>query len=485
MAPGSTHVNIAVVGGGFAGLGAAIRLKQSGFNDFVVLEKSDDVGGTWRDNTYPGCACDVPSHLYSYSFAPNPQWTHVYSRQPEIWAYLRDCAKRFDVMGHVRFGYELVSARWDGTCWRLNTPAANFTADVLVAATGPLSEPHVPALAGLDSFAGTAFHSARWNHAHDLSGRTVAVVGTGASAAQFVPEIAPQVDRLVVFQRTPPWVLPRGDRELTADQRRRYESRPAAQRWARTAAFWSHEALGMGLRHPWLMRVAERAAHRHLRRSVPDPDLRAALTPDYRLGCKRVVLSDDYLPALARPNVSVVTEAIQAVRPRGLVTVDGREHRVDTVIFGTGFRVIDHPMAARVRGRDGRTLADVWQGSPRAYLGTTVAGFPNLFLLLGPNTGLGHNSVVYMAECQLDYLIEALSYRRRTGAATVEPTAKAQQRYVSTVDRKMRGTVWVSGCDSWYLDRTGRNSTLWPGGASAYRRRLARFNPRKHLVGTR
>jgi cation diffusion facilitator CzcD-associated flavoprotein CzcO len=479
------HLSVAIVGAGFGGLGAAIRLEREGVEDFLVFERAGDLGGTWRDNSYPGCRCDVPSHLYSFSFALNPGWTRSFSPQAEIWDYLRDCAARFGVLPRLRLGHELRAAQWDDArrVWDLDTSGGAYTADVLVSAAGALHEPAVPDLPGLGSFRGTMFHSARWDHDHDLSGRRVAVIGTGASAVQFVPEIQPKAGRLLVFQRTAPWVLPRRDRALSGFERSLYRAVPPVQRLARWSIYWSRELFALGFLHPRAMRLAQRMARRHLARSVPDPALRAALTPDYTIGCKRVLISNDYLPALTRENVTVVTAGIREVRPQGIVTDDGAEHEVDTIIFGTGFHVTDMPIAQRIFGRAGRSLAEEWNGSPRAYLGTTVAGYPNLFLLLGPNTGLGHTSVVLMIESQIEYLVRALRYRRRAGVATVEPRAEAQRDFVSTVDRRMQGTVWLAGgCRSWYLDRTGRNSTIWPGYTWAYRRRLSRFDPDGYLT---
>jgi cation diffusion facilitator CzcD-associated flavoprotein CzcO len=473
-----SHVRIAVIGAGFGGIGTAIRLRQRGVDDFLIFERAGDLGGTWRDNSYPGCACDVPSNLYSFSFAPRPTWTRSFSPQAEIWDYLRACADRYGLHPFLKLGHEVRAARWVDGRWRLDTSGGEYTADILVAAPGPLSEPAVPDLPGLATFAGTSFHSARWDHGHDLTGRRVAVVGTGASAAQFVPEIAPKVAALTVFQRTAPWVLPRGDRALTRAERRLYRTVPAAQRVARWSVYWSRELSAVAFLRPRFMAVGQRIARRHLARQVPDAGLRERLTPDFTMGCKRVLLSNDYLPALGRDNVDVVTEKIREVRPQGIVTVDGREFPVDTIIFGTGFHVTDSPLAERVFGRDGRSLADAWQGSPKAYLGVTVAGFPNLFLLLGPNTALGHTSVVFMLECQIRYLMSALAYLDGNGVVAVEPRPEAQHAFVTEVDRRMRPTVWLSGgCASWYLDRTGRNSTLWPGFTWAYRQRLRRFDP--------
>jgi cation diffusion facilitator CzcD-associated flavoprotein CzcO len=478
------HLRIAIVGGGFAGIGCAIRLKQEGIHDFVVFERADDVGGTWRDNSYPGCACDVPSLLYSYSFAPEPEWPHAFSRQPEIWDYLRRCVRRFGITPHLRLGAEVNYAAWnrEQRRWDLDTTAGSWTADVLVSAAGPLSEPAVPGLAGLEAFTGTAFHSARWRHDHDLSGRRVAVVGTGASAVQFIPEIQPLVTRLSVFQRTPPWVLPRRDRRISSVERALYRRAPTTQKAARAGIYWGRELLVVGLRHPRLQGWQQALARHHLARNVPDPGLRAALTPDYVLGCKRILLSSSYLPALTKGNVEVVTDEIARVEPDAILTRNGSRHPVDTIIFGTGFHVTDPPVADRIRGRDGRTLAETWAGSPAAYLGTTVAGFPNLFLLLGPNTGLGHNSVLFMLEAQLEHVLAVLGHLQGCGVAAVEPAAERQRAYLAEVDRKMAGTVWsAGGCRSWYQDPTGRVAALWPSYTWPFRRRLRRLEPADYV----
>lgn len=475
---GNNHVDIAIVGAGFGGLGAAIRLLQHGHDDILIFEQADDVGGTWRDNSYPGCACDVPSHLYSFSFALNPSWRESFAGQVEIWDYLRDCVTRYNLGGRLRFGHRVEAAAWDDSeqHWRLATSRGNYTARILIAASGPLSEPAMPDFDGLDGFSGTTFHSARWRHDHDLTGRRVAVIGTGASAAQFVPRIQPQVAHLSLFQRTPAWVLPRLTRRITDVERAVYRHVPGAQRLARTAIYWRRETWAMGFLHPRINRFGQRLSERHLRRQVPDPSLRAKLRPDYVMGCKRILLSNDYWAALTRDNVDVVTEKIQRVEPSGIVTTDGVQHDVDTIIFGTGFRVTDRPIGYAVRGRDGRTLAAAWTPTMRAYLGTAVHGFPNLFLLLGPNTALGHSSVVLMIEAQLTQVVKALRHLRRTGAAAIEPTAAAQQRHTERIDRAMSSTVWATGgCSSWYLDATGRNSTVWPGYVSGYQLRLARF----------
>ncbi|MBV9772842.1 MAG: NAD(P)/FAD-dependent oxidoreductase [Gemmatimonadetes bacterium] len=480
-----THVAVAIIGSGFGGLGTAIRLKQEGIDDFVVLERAGDVGGTWRDNTYPGCACDVQSHLYSFSFAPNPEWSRSFSPQPEIQAYLKRCAGRFGITPHLRPGHEVRGAEWDEAArlWRIETSRGPFTARVLVMASGALSDPLVPRIPGLESFRGTTFHSAHWDHGYDLHGKRVAVIGTGASAIQFVPAIQPEVARLHLFQRTPPWIIPRHDRALGEREHRLFRRFPAAQRAVRAGIYLAREAFVFGFRHPRAMRLAQKAALRHLRESVPDPALRAKLTPDWTMGCKRVLLSNDYFPAVARPNVELVTEGVAEIREHSIVSTDGTERPVDAIIFGTGFRVTDQPLAPVVRGRCGVTLAEAWAGSPKAYLGSTVAGFPNLFILLGPNTGLGHTSVVYMIEAQVEHLLGALHHMRRRGVAALEPRPEAQAAFVAGVDERMRGTVWTAGgCRSWYLDATGRNSTLWPDFTWRFRRRAARFDPTAYLA---
>ena len=474
------HHRIVIVGSGFSGLGMAIRLKQEGIEDFVVLERAEDLGGTWRENTYPGCACDVPSHLYSFSFAPNPGWSRTFSPQPEIWEYLRRVAREHGIDPHIRYRHEVTSARWDAEreLGRIQTSAGELTAAMLVAGAGPLSDPKLPDIAGIDSFQGTIFHSARWQHEHALDGERVAVIGTGASSIQLVPRIQPQVDRLHVFQRTPPWIVPHRDRSITRSEQLLYRVFPPAQRLVRAAVYCARELFVLPLMHPRDGSLPERVARKHLRAQISDPDLRARLEPRYRIGCKRILISDDYYPALAQPNVEVVTDSIQAITPRGIVTADGVERELDTIILGTGFHVTDMPVAEWVHGGDGRALAEVWRGSPEAYLGTAVSGFPNLFLLVGPNTGLGHNSIVFMIESQLHYLTECLRFMDLGGLDVVEVREHVQRRYNEEIQRRLQGTVWNSGgCVSWYLDEHGKNTTIWPGSTWPYRRRTRRFQP--------
>jgi cation diffusion facilitator CzcD-associated flavoprotein CzcO len=470
---------IAIIGTGFAGLGMAIRLKQEGIDDFVVLEKAGDVGGTWRENTYPGVQCDVPSHLYSFSFAPNPRWTRTFPLGDEIRDYLRHCANRYGIVPHIRFNQEVHSADWDEAAqrWRLETTDGSVVAQVLVAGTGGLHEPSIPDVPGLEGFEGPVFHSAQWDHDHDLAGERVAVVGTGASAIQFVPRIQPAVSHLHLFQRTPPWVVPHRDRPISPLEKRVYERLPAAQLATRAGIYWARESFVLGFIDTRLAKLPERVARKHIADQVSDPELRREVTPDYTIGCKRVLISNDYYPALTKPNVDLVTSGIAEVRANAVVDGDGVERAADTIIFGTGFHVTDPPAADIVRGRDGRTLADTWAGSMQAHRGTTIAGFPNLFFLVGPNTGLGHNSIVFMIESQLNYVLDALRTMDARGAASVDVRPEAQAAFNDDVQDRLRDTVWNSGgCASWYLDDTGRNTVLWPGFTWPFRRLLRHFD---------
>ncbi len=474
------HHRVAIVGSGFSGLGMAIRLKREGSEDFVVLERAQDLGGTWRDNTYPGCACDVPSNLYSFSFAPNPNWSQTFSPQPEIWAYLRRVSAEQGIDPHIRYGHEVTAARWDAEAelWRIETAAGELTADMLVAGPGPLSDPKLPEIEGIDSFEGTIFHSARWDHEHRLDGERVAVLGTGASSIQIVPRIQPLVEKLHVFQRTPPWVVPHRNRPTSGWERALFRTVPAAQKLVRGAVYSARELFVLPMMHPREGSPPERMALKQLRAQVQDPALRARLTPNYRIGCKRILISDEYYPALVQPNVELVTDSIRAITARGIVTADGVERELDTIILGTGFHVTDMPFANWIYGGDGRSLAETWSGTAQAYLGSAVTGFPNLFLLAGPNTGLGHNSIVFMIESQLHYLMQCLRYMKAGEMDVIEVREPVQRRYNAKLQRRLQGTVWNSGgCANWYLNEHGTNTTIWPGSTWPYRRRLRRFEP--------
>ncbi len=474
-----THA-VVIIGSGFSGLGMAIALRRAGATDFVVLEKAGDVGGTWRDNTYPGCACDVQSHLYSFSFAPNPHWSRTYAPQPEILAYLRDCARHHGVLPHVHFHQEVRSARFDDTddTWVITTADRSYRARVLVSGMGGLSTPAFPELDGLADFAGPQFHSQQWDHSVDLRGKRVAVIGTGASAIQFVPRIAPEVARLDLYQRTPPWIVPRDDRAIGPGRQALFRRLPVTQRLARSAIYWQLEARALGFAvDPRVLALGEQAARAHLARQVPDPELRRKLTPDYRLGCKRVLISSDYYPALGRPNVDVITEAITGVRGDAVVTADGRARAADVIILGTGFRAAAPIPAGTIFGSGGRDLADRWAGGPEAYKGTTVAGFPNLFLLVGPNCGLAHSSMVYMIESQIAYVMDALRVMRARRATRIDVRPDVEATYNRDLQARLGRAVWsAGGCRSWYLHDSGKNVALWPGFTWQFRRLLRRFD---------
>jgi cation diffusion facilitator CzcD-associated flavoprotein CzcO len=479
------EVDIAIVGSGFSGLGMAIQLRRDGVEDFVVLERGEQVGGTWWFNSYPGCGCDVPSHLYSFSFAPNPDWSRTYSKQPEIEAYLRRLADENVPRDRLHLGTTVTGAAWDEQArrWTVDTDRGALHARILISAAGALSDPKLPDIDGIDRFQGHMFHSAQWDHSYDVAGRRVAAIGTGASAIQFVPAIAPEVEQLYVYQRTAPWVMPHSDRPIKPLEKRLYKRFPVLQRLVRAGIYSSRELLVLGfVKQPRIMRLIQRIAEKHIAVQVSDPGLREKVTPDYTLGCKRILPSNDWYPALARDNVELVTDPIAEIREHSVVTESGAEHEVDAIVFGTGFNVVDMPVARYVRGRGGRSMHETWGGSPRAHLGTTVPGFPNLFMLLGPNTGLGHSSMVYMIESQVAYVADALRTMRARNAEVAEVRPEVAEAYNRELDARMEHTVWTTGCSSWYLDDTGRNPTLWPDWTFRFRQRASRFDPAKHVL---
>ncbi|MGW2208039.1 flavin-containing monooxygenase [Streptomyces sp. NPDC001781] len=481
------HVRVAVIGSGFGGLGAAVRLRREGITDFVVLERAGSVGGTWRDNSYPGCACDVPSHLYSFSFAPNPDWPRTFSGQEHIRAYLERVADDFGLRPHLRFDSEVRLMTWDEDelRWRIETAAGSLTADVVVSATGPLSDPKIPEIPGLDSFPGRVFHSARWDHDFDLRGKRVAMVGTGASAIQIVPSIQPEVAKLTVFQRTPPWVMPRADRAIGTAERRLHQALPFTAR-LRRGLLWGIRELQVQAftKHPDELGLVERLAKRNMARAVKDPALRAKLTPDYRIGCKRILLSSAYYPALAQPNVDVVAGGVTEVRGSTVVAADGTGAEVDAIVFGTGFHVTDMPIAERVVGVGGVTLAEAWKGGMEALRGGSAAGFPNWLSVIGPNTGLGNSSMILMIESQLNYLADYMRQLDTLGGRTaLDARPAAVARWNRRVQERMKRTVWnTGGCTSWYLDASGRNTTVWPGTTTEFRQATRRVDLTEYEV---
>jgi cation diffusion facilitator CzcD-associated flavoprotein CzcO len=472
---------IVIIGSGFSGLGMGIALRKAGFRDFVILEKASDVGGTWRDNRYPGCACDVPSPLYSFSYALNPSWSRLFAPQPEIWEYLRGCAATYGIDEHVRYGSQVEAIEWDDATrlWTVRIAGGDrYEAHAIVSGAGALHIPSYPEISGMGSFTGASFHSCAWDHSVDLTGKRVAIIGTGASAIQIVPAVAGQAARLTVFQRTAPWINPRADVPIPDRMRTALRTIPGAARGLRTAIYWMLEMQGIGFTvDPRLMGAATQLARRHLERQVHDPELRARLTPDYTIGCKRILLSSDYYPALQRPNVDLVTGKITEIVPSGVVTADGVLHEADVIVYATGFRVIDSADELHVTGRDGVKLTDAWQGGVEAYRGITVPGFPNFFLLLGPNTGLGHTSVVFMIETQVQHVMSCLRILSRERARTIEARPAPTRKYNQALQRRLKPKVWsTGGCRSWYLDEHGVNRAIWPGSTFEYwaRTRLAR-----------
>jgi cation diffusion facilitator CzcD-associated flavoprotein CzcO len=475
-----THHRVVVIGAGFGGIGASIKLAEQGI-EHVILEQLDDVGGTWLSNQYPGCRCDVPSHLYSFSFALNPDWSDSYSLQPEIWRYLRRVAEQHRVMERVRFGCKVDNARWDDEekTWRLETSAGPMSADVLLAANGFLSEPSIPHFEGIETFAGQVMHSAQWDPSYDVTGKHVGVIGTGASAVQIVPEVNKQAASLSVFQRTAAWILPHRGRPIPGWERAVYRRLPVAQRAVRSFHYWSAELLAVpALMKPAGGRLLKKVAIKHLETQVPDPELRAKLTPVFKPGCKRLTPSNDYLPAFASPTTELVTSGIERMVPAGVVTRDGVTHELDVIILATGFRVTDNTFPELVIGRDGRTLRETWDDDGQgAYNGTTFAGFPNFFMLAGPNTGIGHTSLVYMIEAQFPYVLQALQLMKERGIASLDVRPDVQASYNELLQRKLSPTVWnTGGCKSWYLDQHGHNSTIWPDYTFKFAKRLQRFD---------
>lgn len=456
---------VAIVGAGVSGLCMAIALKKAGIDSFTIFEKSDGVGGTWRDNTYPGAGCDVPSHLYSFSFAPKYDWSRIYSPQPEILAYFEDCARRFGLLPHCRFRTELESATFDEQAglWHLRTTEGEqVAAEVLVSGVGQLNRPYYPNLPGLEGFRGKTFHSARWDHGYDLAGKRVAVIGNGASALQFIPHVAEAAAHLSVFQRSNNYIIPRGDRPYTDREKRWFRRSTAFRLLHRGLIYLLLEKNFFAFRPgTWMAKIMEHAARKHLEAQVPDPALRAKLTPDYPIGCKRILIGDDYYPALQRENVEVVTDAIDHVTGDAIVTSDGREHPVDAIIYGTGFVTTSFLAPMKVTGKGGLALADAWKEGAEAYLGVAVAGFPNFFLLYGPNTNLGHNSIIFMIECQVRYVMGCIEALRRRNLRWLDVKPSAMADFNRELRRELDKSVWATGCTSWYKTEGGKITNNW------------------------
>ncbi len=480
-------MKLAIIGSGFAGIGMAIQLKKAGYDDFVVLEKNGDLGGTWRDNVYPGCACDVPSHMYSFSYELNPGWSRMFAPRAEIWDYLRRCVDKHDLEPHIRYDSAVDALEWDDEArhWKVTIGDGTvLTPKAVVSGIGALHVPSTPAIPGAERFGGAAFHSAQWDTSLDLRGKRVAVIGTGASAIQFVPKIADDATRLHVFQRTAPWIQPKPDFALPRSVRRVFKYVPGAQRAFRNTLYWVLESRALGFTvDPRLMAPQAKIASAHIARQIDDPALRAKVTPDYTIGCKRILLSSDYYPALAKPHVDVVTDGIAEITETGLVTADGTAYDVDVIIYGTGFKVTDALNEQPIVGRNGLKIQEAWADGITAHHGVTIAGFPNFFMLLGPNTGLGHNSVVFMIESQVQHVISCLRLLSEEQADVIEVRPEAQRRFNDRIQRRLGKTVWSEGgCKSWYLDEKGVNRTLWPGFTFEYWARTRNARRRAYEV---
>jgi cyclohexanone monooxygenase len=480
-------MSIVIIGSGFAGLCMGIRLRKAGIEDFVILEKGSAIGGTWRDNDYPGCACDVQSHMYSYSFEPNPTWSRMFAPQKEIRAYIERVAAKYGIMPHVRLNQGVKTARYNESdkSWDVTTDGGDkYRASVLVAATGGLSNPAYPKVKGVDTFQGAKFHSAHWNHDFDFNGKRVAVIGTGASAIQFVPQIQKQVAKVHLFQRTAPWVIRKPDRPISNFERFLFDKLPFTQRMARRAIYWMAEARVLGIvKNPKFMDAAKRMALRYLEEEIKDPALRKKLTPNYAMGCKRILMSNDYYEALAMPNVEVVSDGIREVRAHSVITDDGVEREVDAIIFGTGFTAQEPVRPGMVIGKGGIDILDRWGDAMEAFKGTAIDGYPNLFFLVGPNTGLGHNSMIYMIEALTTYVVDAIQQMRAGDWKSVEVKPEALRAYNDKLQAKVEGTVWqVGGCKSWYQNAAGRNTALWPDFTFKFREEVASFDASNYAI---
>jgi len=475
--------DVVIVGSGFSGIAMGYQLERAGVGSFVILERAEGPGGTWRDNSYPGAACDVPSYLYSFSFEPNPAWSRFFAPQPEIRSYLLHCLEKFGLASKVHYRSEVIAARFDRgiSRWRVATRTGQqYLARVLVLGNGPLSNPAEPQIPGLGDFTGESFHSARWNHDWLAEGRRVAVIGTGASAIQIVPQLAPAAARLYVLQRTPPWILPREDAAVGSRQRTLLSRHPWLHWLYRASIYWRYELRAFGFTlHRSLLAPGRWRALAHLRRQVSDPDLRRRLTPEYEFGCKRVLLSDDYYPALQRENVDLVTSPIERVTPHGILCRDGIERRVDTLVLATGFAATEYLSTIDVRNDEGLRLDEQREGLPETYLGIAVSGFPNLFLLMGPNTGLGHNSMIFMIEAQARYARQAIERLLTDQGAVMEVRPEVQAAFDIGLRARLDRSVWNSGCHSWYL-KGERNPVIWPGHTFEYWWKTRRLDPRDY-----
>lgn len=475
-----------ILGAGFAGMCMAIKLKEAGFHNFVILERDKDLGGTWLANSYPGAACDVQSHLYSYSFEPKPDWSRMFGPQQEIWQYMVHCARKYGLYPHFHFETAVNGANFNeqNGKWTITTNKGDFTAGIFISCSGGLSQPAMPDIKGLEDFKGKLFHSARWDHSYDLKDKTVAVIGTGASAIQIVPTIAPTVKRLFLYQRTPAWILPKPDRAMKGFEKKMFATMPFMQKLLRGMLYWRNELFAIGfVSKPGIMKLAQKMAIRHINTVIKDEALRKKVTPSYKVGCKRILLSNEYYQALTRGNVEVITNGIKEVTANGIVTASGDEKKMDAIILATGFHAADGVVPFAIKGTNGHDLNEAWKNGAEAYLGTSVSGFPNLFLIVGPNTGLGHSSMILMIEAQVHYAMEAIRQMKLNKWKAVDVKPEVQKSYNEDIQEQLSHTIWqTGGCVSWYQDKNGKNVTLWPGHTFTFMKRTKTFEPDKYIL---
>ena len=481
----NTRFDQLIIGAGFAGICVGIQLKKAGFNNFIILERNSHLGGTWYDNSYPGAACDVESHLYSFSFEQNADWSRQFSPQQEILQYLDRCAEKYGINEHIQLYTSVAKAVFDEATglWSVTDGTGKvYSAQSVISCAGGLSTPTLPDIKGIGDFKGEKFHSARWDKSYDLTNKTVGVIGTGASAIQIVPAIAPVVKELQLFQRTPPWIMPKPDKEISGFRRGMYNKLPFMRRFYRWRLYWVHEVMALGFtRRPGILKLASKIALLYLKRSVPNETLRNKLTPTYTMGCKRVLISNDYYPALQLENVKLVTEPIDTINATGIKTKDGQQHNFDAIIFATGFNAAEGVVMFDLQGRNGIKLNDAWRNGAEAYLGTSVAGFPNFFMIVGPNIGLGHSSMILMIEAQVHYVVEAMKLMKSEQLKYVDVKKEVETTYNEDIQDRLSRTVWQSGgCVSWYQTKTGKNVTLWPGFTFTFMKRTKKFEPAKY-----
>jgi cation diffusion facilitator CzcD-associated flavoprotein CzcO len=478
---------VLIIGSGFSGLCMAIKLKKAGIHNFKIIEKEKEIGGTWYVNTYPAAACDVESHLYSFSFEPKHDWTRTYPQQQEILEYMKFCADKYKIREHIQFNTTVTSAVFDEkeNVWEITTDKnEKIKAKYFITGVGPLSDPLYPKIKGLEEFEGVTFHSARWNHEYDLAGKKVAVLGSGASAIQFVPEIAKQVKALFLFQRTPPWVFPKGDRPFEDKELKRFKYIPGYRLYYREKIYWTYEKMAVGfVQKPELLQHASQSIERYIKKSIKDLELQKKLIPNYTLGCKRILYANNWYPTLNKENVNVISEAIERVNKHSISTNDGNEYAVDAIIYATGFKATEHLSNIHIVGRQGRVFEELRKKDGDAYLGTSTYGFPNMFMLVGPNTGVGHTSIIHIIESQVKYIIDALNYVRRNKIKSFEVKEEVLKAYNVELSKKMEGTVWhTGGCKSWYIDENGKIPTVYPDFTYKFRKATKKFYPEKYIL---